>query len=286
MRSASFHHGLQRSFAPVMLLGALLVSQVTHGQVVIDFQDLPLTTPQSFSNGNPGTLAPGQSVTQPWVSSGVSFANTFGIDEYGGFTYPYWSGFAYSNVVDTTTNSFENQYASYPGGGFGGSSIYAVAYSDAASIMLPQATTVAGFRIANTTYAALTMANGDGYGFTNPLPAGGWFRVTATGKLGAAVTGSTDYYLADLRGNTPPGILGTWDWFDLSPLGTVDRVDFTFTGSDVGTFGLNTPAYFAMDNLTVASVPEPAGIVLLVPAGMVVVWRACRRRRAARQAVA
>jgi hypothetical protein len=265
-------------------LGAVLAAATAQAQVVIDFQDLPLTTPQAYYNGNPGTLSPGQSVTQPWVSGSVSFANTFGIDEYGGYTYPYWSGFAYSNVVDTTTNSFENQYASFPGGGFGGSSIYAVAYSDAASLTLPQPTTVTGFRIANTTYAALTMANGDGYGFTNPLPPGGWFRVTATGKLGGTVTGSAEYYLADLRGGSPPGILATWDWFDLSSLNTVDRIDFAFTGSDVGTFGLNTPAYFAMDNLTVASVPEPSTGTMLAAAAAAVAWAGVRRRRTVRRA--
>jgi hypothetical protein len=274
------HAGL---LAPAILLGTVAVTGICQAQVVIDFQDLPLSTPQSYFNGNPGNLVPGQSVTQPWTAGGVVFANTFGIDSYGGFTYPYWSGFSYSNVVDTTTNSFENQYASYPGGGFGGSSIYAVAYSDAASLTLPQATTVAGFQIANTTYAALTMINGDGYGFTNPLPPGGWFKVTATGKLGSVVTGTADYYLADLRGSSPPGILATWDWFNLSSLGTVDRVDFAFDGSDVGSFGLNTPAYFAMDNLTVAAVPEPGSTALLVPPGTLLLWWACRRRHPARR---
>ena len=266
------------------VLCAALSSALAQAQVVIDFQDLPLTAPQTYHNGNPGTLSPGQSVTQPWVSGSVSFANVFGIDEYGGYTYPYWSGFAYSNVVDTTTNSFENQYASFPGGGFGGSSIYAVAYSDAASLTLPQPTTVAGFRIANTTYAALTMANGDGYGFTEPLPPGGWFLVTATGKLGGTVTGSAEYYLADLRGGSPSGILATWDWFNLSSLGTVDRVDFAFTGSDMSAFGLNTPAYFAMDNLTVASVPEPSTGTMIVSAAAAAVMVAARRRRSVRQA--
>ena len=273
---------LRRSGA-VVFTTLVMAAAAAQAQVVIDFQDLPLTVPQTYDNGNPGTLSPGQFVTQPWVSGSVSFANTFGLDEYGGYTYPYWNGFSYSNVVDTTTNTFENQYASFPGGGFGGSSIYAVAYSDAATLTLPQPTTVAGFRIANTTYAALTMANGDGYGFTAPLPPGGWFRVTATGRLGSTVTGSTEYYLADLRGVSSPGILATWDWFDLSSLSIVDRIDFAFTGSDVGTFGLNTPAYFAMDNLTVASVPEPsAGTMVLSAVAAVLV--VARRRRSVRQA--
>lgn len=226
--------------------------------IVIDFENLPVPASGAF-NGDPGNLAPGQFVSTPWTSGGVAFANTFGIDSFGDFNYEYWAGFAYSNVVNTTDPAFENQYASYPGGGYG-SATYAVAYSDAAVMTLPVPATVAGFRIANTTYAALTMKNGDQYGFSAPLPAGGWFAATATGKLAGTITGSATHYLADLRGPTPPGILAGWDWFDLAALGTVDQIVFSFDGSDRGTFGLNTPAYFAMDELTVSAVPEPASL--------------------------
>lgn len=243
---------------------------------VIDFEDLVVPV-AGYYNGDPGTLSPGQSVNQPWVSGGVSFANLFGIDSYGGYDYEYWNGFAYSNVVNTTDPAFTNQYASFPGGG-SQSSTYAVAFGDGASLTLPVPGTVAGFQIANTTYAALTMRDGDQYGFSAPLPPGGWFATTATGKLGGGVTGSATYYLADLRGGTPPGILAGWDWFDLAGLGVVDTVEFTFSGSDTGTFGLNTPAYFAMDSLTVNAVPEPAGWTVLVAGtlGLLPLWRRCR----------
>lgn len=236
------------------------------GEVVIDFQDLTVP-PAGYFNGDPGTLMPGQSVTAPWSAGGVAFSNTFGIDSYGGFNYEYWNGFAYSNVVNTTDPAFTNQYASYPGGGYQ-SSTYAVAYSDTATVTLPMATTVVGMWIANTTYAALTMRDGDAYGFTSPLPAGGWFATTATGKLAGVETGTATFFLADLRGASPPGILADWAWFDLTGLGTVDRIDFSFDGSDKDViFGLNTPAYFAMDDLTVTAVPEPATWMLLVGAG-------------------
>jgi hypothetical protein len=246
---------------------------------VIDFQDL-VVPPSGYFNGDSGTLSPGQSEAQPWRSGGVSFANLFGIDSYGGFNYEYWNGFAYSNVVNTTDPAFTNQYASYPGGGYQ-SSTYAVAHvlydGDSATLSLPGPASVTGFQIANTTYSALTMRDGDQYGFSAPLPPGGWFATTATGKLGGGVTGTATYYLADLRGDTPPGILASWDWFELSGLGVVDSIEFTFSGSDTGTFGLNTPAYFAMDTLTVNAVPEPASWSMLL-AGFVAtmsfrVWR-------------
>jgi hypothetical protein len=158
---------------------------------VVDFEDLALP-PSGFFNGDPGNLSPGDSVSQPWTSGGASFANTFGIDV--DFAFPYWSGFAYSDVVNTTTNTFDNQYAAYPGSGFQ-STTYAIAYSGAAAVSLPSPATVSGFRIANTTYAYLTMQDGDIYGFTQPLAAEGWFLVTASGSLGGTPTGSAVFYL-------------------------------------------------------------------------------------------
>lgn len=250
--------------------GALLAAG-TAAAAIVDFQDCPLPGSQSYFNGDPGTLQPGQSRTQPWASGGVAFANTFGID--GDYGFPYWSGFAFSNVVNTTDGSFTNQYAARPGGGFA-SSTYAVAYADGAAVSLPAPSTAAGFRIANTTYTYLTLVNGDQYGFTSPLAAGGWFRVTASGRLGGTTTGSTSFELADLRGPSPTGILSGWGWFDLQPLGTVDRIEFTFSGSDTGTYGLNTPAYFAMDDLTFFPVPEPAsGLAAAVVVAALWGWR-------------
>jgi hypothetical protein len=244
--------------------------------VVVTFENLTVP-PAGFFNGDPGNLSPGNEVSQPWTSGGADFANTFGKD--ADFNFAYWSGFAYSDVVDTTTNSFENQYAAYPGGGYQ-STTYAVAYSGVAAVSLPSPSTVSGFRIANTTYAYLTMRDGDSYGFAQPLASGGWFLVTATGSLGGTSTGSAEFYLADLRGGSPPGLVAGWEWFDLSALGTVDTVGFAFSGSDVGTFGLNTPAYFAMDDLSYsASVPEPATWGLLLAGGAVLAALLRGRRR-------
>lgn len=256
---------------------AILTAVITAraAAVVVDFEGL--VVPQAgFFNGDPGNLAPGDEVSQPWTSGGVDFANTYGIDADYGF--PYWSGFAYSDVVNTTTNTFENQYAAYPGGGYQ-SATYAIAYSGAAAVSLPFPATVSGFRIANTTYAYLTMRDGDIYGFTQPLATGGWFRVTATGSLGGTTTAAAEFYLADLRGNSPPGIVAGWEWFDLSALGTVDDVSFSFSGSDVGTFGLNTPAYFALDDFSYsASVPEPSTFALMAGGSLLVAAARCRRR--------
>jgi hypothetical protein len=227
-------------------------------------------------NGDPGTLSPGDSVSVPFQFGGVSFSNTFGIDATWNFSF--WNGFSISNVVNTTDGTWTNQYASKPGGGYQ-STNYAVAYSSEANIEFPEPVKASGFRIANTTYAYGIMTETDPEGFSMPLGSGDWFSVTATGSRNGATVGSVEFFLADLRGATPVGVRSGWNWVDLSGLETIDRLSFSFAGSDVGEYGLNTPAYFAMDNLTYA-VPEPSGIVLAAcGAAAWIAWR--RRARAA-----
>ena len=69
--------------------------------------------------------------------------------------------------------------------------------------------------------------------------------MTVRGWLDGEETGTVDVYLAE------DGLLAnTWQQHDLSELGTVDMVDFTFDSTDVGDYGMNNPAYFCMDGLT------------------------------------
>lgn len=273
-----------RCFLVVAL--ACAAARVAAGPITVDFEDVTLP-PSGYLNGepNPNTLTGTTgSIDNTFSSGGVSFANTFSnwYDDKRESNTAYWSGFAFSNVQDGTTAGVENQYAAYPGGGYGPSPNYAVAYGDGAMLSLSAPGIVSGFEIANTTYAALAMKDGDPYGFSSALAPGGFFLVTATGQLQGAVTGSTSFYLADLRTQSSPGILAGWAWYDLSGLGIVDAVSFAFAGSDNSAlYGLKTPAYFAMDNLTYVPVPEPATAWLAAAAGGGW-WLLRRRRRAGR----
>jgi hypothetical protein len=82
--------------------------------------------------------------------------------------------------------------------------------------------------------------------------------------------------LADYRGGSV--LLNDWQHVDFSPLGTVDELRFGLSSSDNSEFGgfsyMNTPAYFAMDNLL--AVPEPGTILLGVSGGLGLLLR--RRR--------
>ena len=74
--------------------------------------------------------------------------------------------------------------------------------------------------------------------------------------------GTVDFKLADYT--VTEELVTDWTFIDLTSLGTnVSKLAFSLSSTDNGPWGMNTPSYFAMDNLTVAAVPEPATITLL-----------------------
>lgn len=244
----------------------------------IDFEDLNLPGPNSFYNGS--DLAGG------FTSRGAFFNNIYDA------SFDVWTGWSYANVTDVTTPGFMNQYSAYhlPGGGGHASANYGIAFNFAvgdARVSLPAGHRPLSARITNTTYAALSMRDGDSFAKKFGGPTGNdpdFFLLTIQGRDAAnAITGSIDFFLADYRfpNNALDYIVSTWTTVDLSslPEQTV-ALTFGLTSSDVGPFGMNTPAYFALDNLQVTAIPEPGGLALL---GVLAAapWVVRRRRRSA-----
>jgi hypothetical protein len=210
-------------------------------------------------------------------TSGGNFFNNYRT-EYPGWEY--WDGFAYSNTTDTTTVGTDNQFSAVTGGGVGGSANYAVAYTFGMSGQKAQAhigagdtpvsQTVAGFYATNTTWAYQSMLNGDAlakkFGGSDGTDAD-WFKLTihALDEDYETTGASVDFYLADFRfeDSGDDYILDDWAWVDLSSLGAVYGLEFILSSSDDngGVYGMNTPAYFAMDDFT--TVPVPGAVWLL-----------------------
>lgn len=245
------------------LLGLILTSPV-QAAVTSDFESLSLA-PNSYWAGETNPSVP---LYQPNLTSFSSGSATFYniMTDWGGASS--WSGWAYSNMTDKVTPGFENQYSAYTGLAYSGNN-FAVAYvsGDTAGINFSANVQASGFYLTNTTYAALTMQNGDDYGFTKKF--GGvngddadWLKLTVTGMNGGVEAGSIDFYLADYRSsdNSLDYIVNGWEWLDLSSLGTINGMKFAMSSSDTGSFGMNTPAYFAMDDLMVTAVPLPAAV--------------------------
>ena len=78
--------------------------------------------------------------------------------------------------------------------------------------------------------------------------AGDWFKLTIKGYYLKAETAAVDVYLADFR-NNKSFLMKDWQKVDLTALGKVDSVAFSFSSSDNGDFGMNTPAYVCIDNI-------------------------------------
>lgn len=244
------------------LLTSLLLAWAapTHAASAIDFQDLTLP-PDSFYNG--ADMAGG------FTSGYTFFHNSF--TDFGSFSV--WDGFAYSNKTDTTTPGFRNQYSAYHTGDPLPGNIHAIGFEQA-RIDFPAGTQFYSARFTNNTYAALSMANGDGFAKKFGGPDGtdpDYLLLTLTSlDSEGAIRGNLTIPLADFRfeDDSQDYILDEWTEFDLSDLPWGNSLVFSFQSSDVGIFGINTPTYFAMDNLLVGLVPEPAstmGLLLLAP---------------------
>jgi hypothetical protein len=185
-----------------------------------------------------------------------------------------WEGFALSRVNNPNTAGWSNQYAVWgdgldhgDGGGYavGYYSEYSVLYLGAPppTLTLPFDSTVRGVFVNNTAYTALSMLYGDAFakkfgGADGTDP--DWLKLTVTGYDAAGtVAGTADCYLADFRfaSGEQDYILSDWTWLDLASLGDrVRTLSFSIASSDVSWGFMNTPAYFALDDLQIVPTPS------------------------------
>lgn len=245
---------------------ALSFSIITSAQSVADFENLTLPPNTFFWDGQSNPLG------FSFQSGAALFPNYFDT-AFGGF----WTqGWAYSTVNDSSTAGFTNLFATRAYTGFGGSGNYALGQQGSKIQLLgPAAGKIAsGFYVSNTTYAYLSMRDGDAFakkfgGSTGNDPdffllqISGWFQ-------GQPTTDTVDFYLADFRfhDNNLDYIVGDWTWVDLTALGNVDSLQFDLSSSDNAGGWMNTPAFFAIDNFTTSnsglSVANPAAPQLRV----------------------
>lgn len=119
--------------------------------------------------------------------------------------------------------------------------------------------------VCNTTYTYMVMRDGNSFTADGKSleEQGGWFKVQfigfASDDTSAQPTGMVEYYLAnfDSSKTSEAGFCGSirtgWNQVNLTNLGNnVHMVVVNFVGSDSGDYGLNTPAYCALDNLSIS----------------------------------
>lgn len=235
----------------IFTLVSLLLSAGNFAQT-IDFESHPLTL-ESYDNGSGG---------------GGDF--TFGpltLSNYYDVGWGSWNGFSVSNVTDNTTAGYGNQYSAFPGMGSNGSSNYAIYYPDGA-IIAADDHVINGFYITNDTYTAISMRDGDAFakqfgsiygadGLVDGTNGEDYFRVWIIGEDANGNKDSVLHYLADYRYANPLDdyIVEGWGYINLAVLSIeVKQLNFAFESSDMGAWGINTPVYFAIDDISYSDV--------------------------------
>ncbi len=256
----------------LLAAGVTLSAAAKATAAVVNFKDLG-TGPNTYSGPGGGNYWNGPAATftsQPdpmggtdevgtLQSGGVSFGNSYNI------TYGSWSGFAYSNCTDQTTSTDANQFSAYTASASGGSGNYGIAYGDVNDLnpaipmqldqlpclTLPANAQIQGAYVTNTTYAVLSMLYGDS--FAKQFAAGDWFALTVygTNANNVLLANSVTFYLADYRqlNGTPDYIIGQWTPLNLSSLAGATCLYFNLTSSDNSGPWMNTPAYFAINDI-------------------------------------
>ncbi len=241
--------------------GSCLCAQRATADIIGTFED-QYPGPNTFVNNFP---------SGSFTTGGFTLNNNYNA-QFGS-----WSGFSVSSKIDNTFGGadYTHQYGAYAplgasGTGAGGSATYGIAYNFSqgdAIINLPKGTNPDSIDVTNTTYTAQSIVEGDG--FARAFHHGDYFKLDILGYSGAngagTLVGDVGFYLADFRGSTLL-LVSNWTTIDLSSLKGAESLEFNLTSTDVGQFGMNTPATFAIDNIKAftSSVPEPSSLVLCV----------------------
>lgn len=167
-----------------------------------------------------------------------------------------WTGFACTAQKDSITPGVVNLYSSVVGSGAFKTKKYALIcgsatmicdstiYGDYVMKNIYGNFSIKSMMITNSTYAYLDMKNGSS--ISKKFIAGDWFKLIMTGYLNNVQTGQVEYFLADFR-NGKTFLSKTWNKVDVSTLGEVDKVEFTFDSSDKTGSKINTPTYACID---------------------------------------
>ncbi|MFR9592300.1 MAG: DUF4465 domain-containing protein [Rikenellaceae bacterium] len=179
---------------------------------------------------------------------------SWGTKNYGG------GGHAISNyvMVDYDGANYTEQLSVSVDGGNNGSSNFCVhhGYVDASSAgeEFPTlsfkddiARVVDHMYVVATSYLINYVTNGTGS--YSSFADGHYLTIVATGYNGDVETGSLTFDIAKYDGSV--SYTSDWTKWDLSSLGAVTSIVLNMEGNDTGEWGLNTPAYFAFDDVAV-----------------------------------
>jgi hypothetical protein len=225
-----------------LLIGLLLISSSAFSQWISPFDSLNL--------GSSGYLD-GATLNGGFSSGRLYFVNQYNTQ------FQYWDGFAASSRTDTSTSGFSNQFSTYAGTARSGNQ-FALAYSAFPSIIRNTEPNVpkrlVSFWYTNSTYAALSMKNGDAFAKKFGGPSGNdpdYFVLKVLNFRNGIAIDTAEVFLADYRSsdNSQDYIVKNWRKANINFEQPFDSLAFRLESSDNGQFGMNTPAYFCLDDV-------------------------------------
>ena len=208
--------------------------------------------PLSFMGLDSGTVHTGQIGIQSYVTNGNMLMN-FGWDT----TYKYWSGnwalsYRHYNKIEES-NMDKHLFSAITGVGAKYSEkIFAIGQNNAKlSAVNPKVLGVMSLEITNSTYAYNSMKFGDAFAKKFKAADKDSLILVISGFRNGVKTEEKRVVLADFRylDTTKNFLLDTWQKVNFTAMS--DSLTFEMFSSDNGTWGMNTPAFFAMDNLEV-----------------------------------
>lgn len=185
----------------------------------------------------------------------LTFGNNYNQDYFS------WDGFAFSKWTDSTTAGYMNQWSSFAGHA-ASDSVFGLVFVPTdwmsanyntipVEVNFSSAILIDSVKLTNSTYAGKEIRDG---GYNPAFSDDDFYFVRIIGYNEGLKTDSVDFYLADYT-NGQSLVVQEWQNVDLSALDTVTSITFNVFSSDVGDWGINTPAYFCLDDIAYTTLP-------------------------------
>ena len=192
--------------------------------------------------------------------------------------YSYWYGFTASNSTDNAyrSNTLLYQYSNMAKGGIllnednsiktndfgapvsGKEMPYLVGFPKSEiTFNTGESYQLIGAYFNLNTYTFYSILYGDG--FSRSFTQGDKLTLTVHGIDAEENEKTLDIILASFDNGCLNAATG-WKYVDLSSLGVVEEIYFTMSSTDSGQWGMNTPAYFCMDKISVKKVAQTSAV--------------------------
>ena len=176
-----------------------------------------------------------------YTENGASFVATYTP------SWASWSGFAISSRTETGFKDITpDQFNNITGKAHSGNNFCVVyPYFETIVVNDGKPAFVNGFWFTNEAWAVDAIVNGDGM-TPGSFDKTDWFKCTVTGKKQSGGTVTVDIDLAK-----DGDYVKEWKYCDLSSMGKVVELSFSFTSSRANDWGPTTPKYMCIDDLEI-----------------------------------